>query len=367
MLDKNIDEFKNIGSFAIYGAGVMGKALYKILGEAPYFKKADCFIVKSKENNPDYIDGIQVISLDEVGEYKNKPILVALHEKYICDAMADLKTVGCKHLIPITFDSDLWCDIREKWMDENQLMPYGVSHLTAGHSLGNQKLHIYVAHSEYDKELDQDVKNSKYEIPIQVGADMASKITQTVCDNVGENISAKNKQYCELTGLYWAWKNDVADYVGLSHYRRRFVLQDAEIAEICSGKIDMVVTVPIVNFDTVKGQYIKDHSEKDWGIMMDAIAELYPNYLSAVKIVEEGEFYFAYNMFIAKREVLDDYGNWLFSILKYCEDKIGQKEDVYQNRYAGFLGERLLTVYIVNHPELNVVVAQRHFIETKQY
>ena len=36
-------------------------------------------------------------------------------------------------------------------------------------------------------------------------------------DDVKNNISEKNPYFCELTGLYWAWKNLDDDYIGLSH------------------------------------------------------------------------------------------------------------------------------------------------------
>ena len=59
--------------------------------------------------------------------------------------------------------------------------------------------------------------------PIQVGKTNSKFDLGIQGDDTGENISRKNSSYCELTGLYWMWKNlNNAEVVGLSHYRRYF-------------------------------------------------------------------------------------------------------------------------------------------------
>ena len=58
-------------------------------------------------------------------------------------------------------------------------------------------------------------------LPLHVGCEGKENIGFQG-DNTGENISTKNPNFCELTGLYWAWKNLDAEYIGLVHYRRHF-------------------------------------------------------------------------------------------------------------------------------------------------
>ena len=78
---------------------------------------------------------------------------------------------------------------------------------------------IIASHKKY-----QTAEEEMY-VPIQVGAEGKEKIEGYIQDNTGDNISTKNPYYCELTGLYWAWKNLDADYIGLVHYRRYFTNQ----------------------------------------------------------------------------------------------------------------------------------------------
>ena len=83
-----------------------------------------------------------------------------------------------------------------------------------------QKLTVLViTHKDYE------FPDSACYRPLFVGGKIASglKNEDFYQDNSGANISEKNSSFCELTGLYWAWKNGVFEnneYVGLVHYRR---------------------------------------------------------------------------------------------------------------------------------------------------
>ena len=60
-------------------------------------------------------------------------------------------------------------------------------------------------------------------VPLAVGSVGKEFPDNYLRDDKGDNISRKNDSYCELTGLYWLWRNCCKDYIGLVHYRRYFV------------------------------------------------------------------------------------------------------------------------------------------------
>ena len=83
----------------------------------------------------------------------------------------------------------------------------------------NLNIQVYVvSHSEEDI---KDIDANDIYVPLFVGRAGKDNLG-FVSDDTGDNISDKNSSYCELTGLYWMWKNSTADIIGLVHYRRYF-------------------------------------------------------------------------------------------------------------------------------------------------
>ena len=62
-------------------------------------------------------------------------------------------------------------------------------------------------------------------VPIHVGSKKSKENLEYLKDSLGDNISEKNKNFCELTGIYWMWKNVDANFYGMMHYRRYISLE----------------------------------------------------------------------------------------------------------------------------------------------
>lgn len=198
-------------------------------------------------------------------------------------------------------------------------------------------------------------------LPVQVGAEGKKDIGYTP-DNTGENISAKNPHFCELTGLYWAWKNLDYDCIGLCHYRRYFGhkvrsnnLEDKKRAIFTQADYDRLlsqydVILPMKRnyyIETVRSQYEHAHYKKDLDKVEQIITEKYPDYSQAFITVMNRRKLHILNMFAMKKKLFDKYCNWLFDILFTLESEIDiSSYSPYEARIYGFLSERLFNVWL---------------------
>ena len=211
------------------------------------------------------------------------------------------------------------------------------------------KVKIYVAaHKRYN------VIDVPGYIPIQVGAAINEKLPY-LADDTGDNISAENLYFSELTATYWFWKNDTeSDILGLNHYRRYFpgkkgrVLTTDEIEDILKD-YDVIVTSlnSLPEGNTIRSAYEELHEPADVIAAEKSIKTLYPEYIDAFCDVMDGNDTYICNMIIAKRETMDAYLSWLFGVLfemkKYIDPS---KYDNYSRRSYALMAERLETVWI---------------------
>ena len=368
---ETVERLKQSRQIVIYGARIVANEVANCLMGDPYRLTVDAFLVSEKQGNPDTLMGIPVITVAEGKEvYRDGLVLVAVLERYFEEIMETLHTEGFSNIVPLTFESDLWSDIRGNYY-RDLCLKQGKKYLTLEEEL--EKLPdtlqaagsaVYMAKCHVDRALREDVSVYEWETPIQVGAALTDNKICEIRDDTGENISVKNREYCELTALYWIWKNDIRSrYAGLCHYRRHFDLDGMKLAKLEQSDIDVVLTIPILNFPNVRAAYLHDHCAEDWEIMLEAVRKLAPEYYDAADRLQKGVYYYAYNMFVARKEILDDYCAWLFPILAYCGEQCGRKEDIYQNRYIGFLAERLLSIYFLHHEaDYKIVHARKHFL-----
>lgn len=369
--EKEISErIINAESIVLYGARIVANEVANCLIREPYCCKIEAFMVSKKEGNPEVLLGKPVITIDEgKGRFRESLIIVSVLEKYMDEITISLQENGFNNILYFGFESDMWSGIRGNCFRYESIRETG-KYLTLEEELEKVnespteiEVHIYSARSKFDREL-RDKRVYPWEIPIQVGAALTDQKICDLRDDLGENISAKNEQYCELTALYWIWKNDISDYAGLCHYRRHFELSEKEIRKLGSSDIDVAVTIPIMNFPSVREIYENDHCIKDWETMLGILRKLHPDYYETALRVQEGNYYYAYNMIIARKEILDTYCEWLFPILNLCKANCNKKSDRYQSRFIGFLAERLLTIYFVhNSSKWKIVYVRKNFLQ----
>lgn len=210
---------------------------------------------------------------------------------------------------------------------------------------------IVAAHKPYK------MPSDKMYLPLHVGRAGKADIGFPG-DDTGENISEKNPNYCELTGLYWAWKNLEADYIGLAHYRRHFSIKkrsDKFESILTKSQLEPLFENNDVIFPKSRNYYIEtiyshyahtfdaSHLDKT----KEIIYKKYPEYIPAFEKVMNSKKAHMFNMFIMKKELADKYCEWLFDILFELEKNIDTADmTVFEARLFGRVSEMLLDVWI---------------------
>ncbi len=214
---------------------------------------------------------------------------------------------------------------------------------------------IYIAtHKKFN------VPNLNGYCALQVGAEGKEKYGY-LRDNIGNHISGKNANYCELTGLYWIWKNTDDSYKGLVHYRRYFGRNNLsnKISDICSYEylLNCLKSVDIV---LPYVEYFKQNAKEEillhccteeiFDKLRQIIETKYPDYIETYDRYFNENKASLFNMLFCKREIFDAYCEWLFSILFVLEKQVNlAKLNTYQQRLYGFLSERLLNVWVIKN------------------
>lgn len=212
---------------------------------------------------------------------------------------------------------------------------------------------IIAAHKKYQMPTD-----SMY-LPVHVGAAKKESIGYQR-DDEGENISDLNPYFCELTGLYWAWKNLDYDYIGLSHYRRHFSyhphtddIWDAVLKydEIKSDVGCIKAFVPKKRryyIETLYSHYKHTHHVFQLDETRKIIDEKCPEYLESFDKAVKQRWGYMFNMMIMERGLFNDYCAWLFDILFELKKRLGEEGlTTFHSRYYGRISEIIFNVWLL--------------------
>lgn len=219
--------------------------------------------------------------------------------------------------------------------------------------------------------------NKGYDL-ITVGNNKEALKNEGVFDSEGENISSKNPNYCELTAVYWIWKNTNSEIKGFCHYRRYFTAptirfnQDKVLTiddfsrELNASKTPSIILPERKYYNkTSENLYLECGYKKDLDITRDVIQEKYPEYLNEYDSMLKNNTGYITNMMVAKKEIFDEYCSWLFDILFEVEKRTDiSNYTTAEARIYGYISERLVDVW-VSHNNIKCIEYQSINTENK--
>lgn len=356
----------------IFGAQGIALGAYKAIHSCYPMRKIRCFLVSELGANPPALAGLPVLEAAAFAEGLSQEdkdkieILIAAPENVMqeIEGSLDRHKLYCH----VRLDSLRWAELMGHYFSrDNGYIP--LSALPVGYHKAD--VNVYMAKSHKDQPLGGNDKIPEWITPIQVGAALCSERVADVLDCDGGHISGKNGNYSELTALYWIWKNRLDGqracspdgYYGLCHYRRILELSDDDMLRLADNDVDVVLPYPMPYEPDIEEHHKRYLKAQDWKTLLLALEELSPRYAAIFPDILAQQYLYNYNIVIARKEVLNDYCSWLFPILEKTEELSVPKGDDRSDRYIGYMGETLATLYFMtNKDRLNIVHAGCRFL-----
>ena len=272
----------------VFGAHSRGKTVAHYLCYLHPEIEIEAYLYDNEESNEKDVNGVPVIKLDENGKINTEyPVYIGTRGVSHPHIIQRLQDMGVTDIRPVTVEMDL--QLRNAYLRKYyanmglEFEKIGDLPCTDRKTVksrgtmikGQTGVCIYVAKSIYDKMLLDRYDLQEYEKEIQVGAALTEDRLVEVdkLDNEGENISALNKQFCELTALYWIWKNATEDVVGLVHYRRHFTMPEDWLQRMAENEVDVILPVPLYVVPNLEENYRSRHDGTDLDYLFSYVKE----------------------------------------------------------------------------------------------
>lgn len=357
-------------NLSIFGAQGYALGAYEALRTLYPKQDIPFFMVSSLKGNPYALGNIPVREISEVAAEMTKEekdsfeIIIATPENVQPEIEEILENYGYRHYTRL--DSERWGELMKMFhIKLDRFLPISV--LPVGYT--KPFIRIFMAKSHKDRPLKNPPIFEDYTYPLQVGTENADVRIADLADNCGDSISKKNVNYSELTGLYWIWKNKLLpqgdtetekmQYYGLNQYRRMIVFSDDDLLRLGDNDIDAVLPYPMHYEPDINAHHKRYLKDADWEAMLAAVKELQPEYADYFPEVLKQNYLYNYNVILAKKNVLREYCEWLFPILERTEELSVPKGSERADRYIGYMGETLETLYFMkNSDRLNIVHTQ---------
>ena len=350
----------------IYGAQGYALGAYEAIKSLYPKRVMPCFLVSRMGNNASVLGDLPVREIASFAEgmpreeKKNVEVLIATPENIHPEIEETLEDHG--FIYHRRIDHDRWTELMKMFhVKMGRFLP--LSALPVG--CREPFVRVYMARSHKDMPLNEHLELPDYVPPLQVGAANTDLRIAALSDGSGDNISAKNVNYSELTGLYWIWKNKLGmngnenedcQYYGLAQYRRMLEFSRDDLLRLADNDVDVILPYPMPYEPDINAHHERYLKKVDFNALLTVLSELQPEYAKFLPEVLSQKYLYNYNVILARKAVLREYCGWLFPILERTEELSVPKGSERADRYIGYMGETLETLYYMkNADRLNIV------------